>query len=1600
MELQTRSVVLFGLMLILLEEIKTQPDKCCDLGKNWGREGLKCEKFSGPVSGVPEDEQEFCLQGVNVCCIREYREKGCQQGKDDARAGKGCNSPGENKSSAFVEDYRKNCCDGCKLGIQRGSRGQGCALKYSLGNPWDPAFLECCHEASPTTISTESNETSSTYDSTKATDTSSVATINENEITGSLTTKPSSSSPQASLDDICQVMRGMLCTEICVPTPGSFYCLCNEGSTLLEDGRTCKQNSTVDRCNTESNPCEQNCTDTGLAVLCSCDEGYQLANDNHSCTPITTEMGNSTTRYEENETTPRCPAGYRYNSKNQACDDMDECEENPCSGECQNTIGSYLCVFEKQEKPNIDSTAQDKGQSCQPGFYWDKGTENCVDIDECEEISGVCSEDGHICVNMQGSFICHKSQNATDCPSGFKFHLENNKCLDIDECAEGLSNCMPEVEICKNNEGSYDCEIICQKGYAFNANLSSCVDIDECLEMKNSCPNTESLCLNTIGSFECINANENQGFVITKNQDINSQNEIICTLGYKPSAIGDSCLDIDECGENIHSCEANEKCVNDPGSYRCESSLEAPKEKINFQEAEVKQNEINKNDTDLKSKDEDLCPPGFSFSNETMNCKDIDECISGWTACGIGERCRNLIGGYDCIPTCNRGFVFENETCQDINECTLNLHSCFDRTHRCVNTNGSYACEPKEKAIGQKFRPRNCERGFKQNTETGKCVDIDECLEGPGCRDHERCFNTFGSFDCSPLCTTGWYFDPSIKGCRDVDECLLGRHYCKQGTEICENTNGSYVCNPAPHCGRGFRRIFNGSCLDVDECAENLHSCSLELHRYCVNREGSYECVTRLPSCSPGYEYSLYTRHCEDIDECLIGKYNCDTRLSERCVNLPGSYRCERPPPSIKSLQRRPACPQGYRYHPIWRRCSDVDECVEGSHSCGREVCYNQPGGYSCAKHPTPITRRTAPPFTSSVSAAFTKACADGMKYEKNQGCVDINECKEIEDACSSNENCVNSIGSFDCKCRTGYRRDNLTQACVDINECQLKLDNCLPTQRCDNTLGSFACVRFLSCGTGYTLNAATEICEDDDECALGSHNCVDGYFCRNTLGSFRCYKVRGNVTTTQRPTTIRRLPSRYPVRTTTPRITSKTTPMITKPITVVTTQAMKSTTTERIISKSTSPLQTNKNPETRPKIQCPKGYENGKSGQCIDVDECKLIPNPCSKRSMQMCINTMGSYRCEPRIMCGPGYQPDPKTGRYCVDVDECAENIHECSKGQTCENRQGGYACICPPGHTVVSNRDCVDVDECSIYGDKLCGSGGRCENTVGSFHCKCETGFENSARAGGSCQDIDECATIQGVCQHTCSNTWGSFRCGCKPGYRLNSDNKTCSDIDECMEFKENNLCIGMCDNTPGSYKCQCPEGYRLGEDGRTCQDNDECSMGQVCGNSNEMCQNTRGGYRCNKIDCPSGYYLDNEKKNRCVKASRYCQITDQACLRQPSHYSYNFITFVSNLPMPRSGQLELFTMRGTHLPGSSLQFSMSFIEARAPPGVIRATESCFAMRRPAPSQVVLALVKSIQGPQEIELDLSMEIYHDAMFVGSAVAKIFIFVSQYEF
>ena len=100
--------------------------------------------------------------------------------------------------------------------------------------------------------------------------------------------------------------------------------------------------------------------------------------------------------------------------------------------------------------------------------------------------------------------------------------------------------------------------------------------------------------------------------------------------------------------------------------------------------------------------------------------------------------------------------------------------------------------------------------------------------------------------------------------------------------------------------------------------------------------------------------------------------------------------------------------------------------------------------------------------------------------------CVsDINECARREDTCSDFAQCSNTLGSFECTCLPGYQGDG--RVCrgqlvcfhfvreesiqyinsTEIDECASDTDNCDINADCINTGGSFECV----CRTGYEGN-------------------------------------------------------------------------------------------------------------------------------------------------------------------------------------------------------------------------------------------------------------------------------------------------------------------------------------------------------------------------------------------------------------------------------------------------------------------------------------------------------------------------------------------------
>ena len=115
---------------------------------------------------------------------------------------------------------------------------------------------------------------------------------------------------------------------------------------------------------------------------------------------------------------------------------------------------------------------------------------------------------------------------------------------------------------------------------------------------------------------------------------------------------------------------------------------------------------------------------------------------------------------------------------------------------------------------------------------------------------------------------------------------------------------------------------------------------------------------------------------------------------------------------------------------------------------------------------------------------------------------LDINECRLRKTKCSSNAQCINTQGSYSCKCHDGYEGDGET--CYDKNECNYYRNPCSFNAVCRNTDGSYTC----SCKTGFQGDG--QWCYDYDECMRGIHDCHQKAVCVNTPGSYSCTCSRG----------------------------------------------------------------------------------------------------------------------------------------------------------------------------------------------------------------------------------------------------------------------------------------------------------------------------------------------------------------------------------------------------------------------------------------------------------------------------------------------------------
>jgi len=743
---------------------------------------------------------------------------------------------------------------------------------------------------------------------------------------------------------------------------------------------------------------------------------------------------------------------------------------------------------------------------------------------------------GGVCVDASDQYNCI-------CQSGYG----GESCKkDIDECVledilktdgsgDWQHRAVCDVHAsCTNEHGQYSCE--CEAGWegdgyvedgvltsvflgpqlvrppwlSDDRSMQACQDIDAC---------ANSRCQN---GATCLNMEGQVGL-----------NDYDCECSDGPTGgkawVGKNCqTDVDECDLGTDDCDSNADCENSPGGFICLCQKNWQSTDLNF---------VDRKGRMAKGADGELSIPG---------CYDWDDCSSG--PCEHGGTCAEGPDGCEELNVdqvwvevacyeCECAYGFSGDNCEkDEDECMDSedgaymalKESCHDQAF-CVNVPGSYECTCNAGWTGDGITcidADDCE--FSPCAHGGTCYDCgtlcftcdcvvgwrgttcgtdwNECIMGiHQCNDEATCANSPGSYDCR--CDPGFTGDGfgegftelehtyhigantvteiSFKGCKDINDCdpvlydgpvLSPQGPCVKGvcTDVgpnaykcdceagytdsecdmninecgglykndchrfatCKDTTGSYICT----CNEGFTGNGSSSCLDISDCYNQCH------HGFCTDLGvDHFRC-----NCDVGW----MNRKCDyDINECTTYTHECARYAL--CSNTPGSYTC--------------ACNKGYAGDGMAQgsTCKDVDDCA--SNPCDWGTCKDE------------------------GVASYTCSCNDG--YTDYNCDFDVNECQESHN-CHVDARCVNTPGTFYCRCLSGWEGDGLT--CTDLDDCDP--DPCdVEHGTCkDQGPNLYHC----DCTPGWT----GEHCGDDqNECMVGTHSCAGAAQCANTLGSHTC---------------------------------------------------------------------------------------------------------------------------------------------------------------------------------------------------------------------------------------------------------------------------------------------------------------------------------------------------------------------------------------------------------------------------------------------------------------------------------------------------------------
>ncbi|XP_014478673.1 PREDICTED: fibrillin-1-like [Dinoponera quadriceps] len=1143
---------------------------------------------------------------------------------------------------------------------------------------------------------------------------------------------------------------------LCVNLPGAHKCECPAGY----DGSPEEECRDVDEC--LRSPCGRSalCTNVHGSFRCSCPDGmdgdpWTGCHDIDECTALENPCGrNAICKNADPGYNCLCPPGY-------------SASPNPTVA-CDQTDVTTLC---KSNFDCVNNAECIEGQCfCKDGFKA-VGAE-CVDLDEC--LTNPCGP-ASICSNTRGSYHC-------ECESGFVGTPPHVQCkAPCDEVTCG------DHAFCKAD--GHEAYCICEDGWTFNPNdiAAGCVDINECdaINGPSGRCGRNAICTNTPGDFSCQ-----------------------CKSGFSGNAFK-QCIDIDECARH-DSCGHGATCTNTEGSYACT----CPEETIPAPDPYIKCVAIVRCEIDDDCPGNAICDPQKRClcpePNVGNDCRHPCEDLS----CGPNAHCMLLNDLATCL--CSNGYTGKpgvKDGCRDIDECAIN--PCPPGAI-CNNEPGSFSCQ--------------CPSGMTGDPYSGGCQESKAphvCGPSAPCPAGEQCIKDefVGSSVC--ICQRGYTRDHETGKCRDINECMELREKPACGVNaICKNLPGSYECQ----CPPGF----NGNPFSLcEEC--NSIECQCQPPYKIVNGKcmlagcskgekcpSGAECITiaggvSYCACPKGYT-TKSDGSCEDINECTVGHQVCG--YGAECINLPGAHQC--------------VCPHGYGGDPYNGLCSPAQKRCTNDNECkANEKCV-QPGECVC---PPPfytdplegnLCKNPCDRFPCGINARCTPSdpprcmCEAGFEGDPQHGCIDVNEC--ANNPCGHGAYCINTKGDHVCECPKGMIGDPYGAGCTGVATGK---SECSSNDDCEN---------YLACVHGSCVNPCDNIpCGPNAYCEPDKHaawcRCVIGFTegknneCVSQCDGFVCGTGAQCIVSYDGPTCKcieGFMGNPFPGGQCVPDVCSPEIPCAEPSVCISGRCKRRCEGVVCGIGAMCDPL-TNK-------CVCNPYFVGNPDLLCMPPIQPPRCDPACGKNAH--CEYGLQESKC----ICNPGTSGNPYHGCGIQQKSDCSKGL--CGRDAHCNAGPNAVECLCPPGFAGNPYIQCFDINECN--GD-ACGSNAVCINTIGSYDCHCKDSFFGNPFVGCQqvqvvpCAEPSSCVCSEAVpcpfdytcVNHKCVNQCSDIKCGprsvcqdgacvCPPGYsgNPNDQRKGCHLHGRCsndLECEPQEICfqvgkgVRKCVDACGKLQC---------------------------------------------------------------------------------------------------------------------------------------------------------------------------------------------------